>query len=328
MTGLKDQCFGVEVEMTGITRKQAAQALADYFGTIPKAKGGVYDTWKVKDPTGKEWKLVSDASIIGEQWTGTEYLENDIKDFRVELVTPKLTYPELPKLQECMRRLKQIGAKVNDSCGIHVHVDAANHNRQSLKNLISIMYSKEDLLFKALQVNEVRAIRFCKKVREPMLRKARALSAEETPDLTQLERIWYEGDVHKTDHYNWTRYYALNLHSVFYRGTVEWRCFNSTLNPNLATAYVNLCLGHGPPRPSPSAAPSCARPAAIMSCLPSGCGWCAWASMAMSSGRPAICCWRIWMGTGPGASTRTAMKSIETRRKNIVRRRGDHEDTN
>ena len=65
MTGLKDQCFGVEVEMTGITRKQAAQALADYFGTIPKAKGGVYDTWKVKDPTGKEWKLVSDASIIG-----------------------------------------------------------------------------------------------------------------------------------------------------------------------------------------------------------------------------------------------------------------------
>ena len=164
MTGLKDQCFGVEVEMTGITRKQAAQALADYFGTIPKAKGGVYDTWKVKDPTGKEWKLVSDASIIGEQWTGTEYLENDIKDFRVELVTPKLTYPELPKLQECMRRLKQIGAKVNDSCGIHVHVDAANHNRQSLKNLISIMYSKEDLLFKALQVNEVRAIRFCKKV--------------------------------------------------------------------------------------------------------------------------------------------------------------------
>lgn len=75
-----------------------------------------------------------------------------------------------------------------------------------------------------------------------MLREARTLSAEETTDLTQLERIWYEGDVDKTDHYNWTRYYALNLHSVFYRGTVEWRCFNSTLNPELAAAYVNLCL--------------------------------------------------------------------------------------
>lgn len=242
MTGLKDQCFGVEVEMTGITRKQAAQALADYFGTIPKAKGGVYDTWKVKDPTGKEWKLVSDASIIGEQWTGTEYLENDIKDFRVELVTPKLTYPELPKLQECMRRLKQIGAKVNDSCGIHVHVDAANHNRQSLKNLLSIMFSKEDILFKALNVNPDRVAAYCKKVREPMLQKARQLSAEETTDLTQLESIWYEGNVESGKHYNWTRYYALNLHSVFYRGTVEFRCFNSTLHAEQAAAYVNLCL--------------------------------------------------------------------------------------
>ena len=111
-------------------------------------------------------------------------------------------------------------AKVNSSCGLHIHVDAANHNRQSLKNLLSIMYAKEDILFKALQVNEARAARWCQKVREPMLRQARTLSAEETKDLTQLESIWYEGDVSAGEHYNWTRYYALNLHSVFYRGTV------------------------------------------------------------------------------------------------------------
>ena len=33
MIGLKDQCFGVEVELTGITRQAAAQALAEYFET-------------------------------------------------------------------------------------------------------------------------------------------------------------------------------------------------------------------------------------------------------------------------------------------------------
>ena len=33
--GLKDQCFGVEVEFTGITRERAASALAEHFGTIP-----------------------------------------------------------------------------------------------------------------------------------------------------------------------------------------------------------------------------------------------------------------------------------------------------
>lgn len=243
--GIKDQYFGVEVEMTGITREQAARALAEYFGTIPKHIGRSYDTWTVKDQAGKEWKLVSDASIDGERWTGTEYVIDDDRDYYVEMVTPKLTYAELPKLQECVRRLRKAHAKVNDSCGIHVHVDAANHNRQSLKNLIGIMYSKEDILFKALQVNEARASRWCQKVREPMLRKARTLSSDETTDLTQLEDIWYEGFEEgwsRHDHYNKSRYYALNLHSVFYRGTVEWRCFNSTLHAGKVAAYVNLCL--------------------------------------------------------------------------------------
>ena len=240
--GIKDQCFGVEVEMTGITRQQAAQALAEYFGTIPHHYGYTYDTWKVKDTEGKEWKLMSDSSIHAECRVDGGYEPTDDTDYRVEMVTPKLTYAELPKFQECVRRVRRAGAKVNSSCGIHVHVDASNHNRQSLKNLIGIMYSKEDILFKALQVNEARAERWCKKVREPMLQQARKLSSDETTDLTQLERIWYEGDVSNTEHYNWTRYHALNLHSVFYRGTVEWRCFNSTLHAGKIAAYVNLCL--------------------------------------------------------------------------------------
>jgi hypothetical protein len=247
MIGMKEQCFGVEIEMTGITREEAAHALADYFGTSPRYYGHTYDSWTVQDPVGKKWKLMSDSSIHPECPSADGYLRLEKysekgKRYKVEMVTPKLTYAELPRLQECMRRVTAIGAKINESCGLHVHVDASNHNRQSLKNLISIMYSKEDLLFKALQVNENRARQYCQKVRGPMLKRARELSAEETPDLTLLEKVWYEGAVGKSEHYNWTRYYALNLHSVFYRGTVEWRCFNSTLDPAKAAAYVHLCL--------------------------------------------------------------------------------------
>ena len=240
--GIKDQCFGVEVEMTGITRRQAAEALAAYFGTEPQYLGTYYDTWGVTDPEGKVWKLMSDSSIRAERKTADGYETVGRGEYQVEMVTPKLTYAELPKLQECVRRVRKAGAKANGSCGIHVHVDASNHNRQSLKNLIGIMYSKEDILFKALQVSESRAERWCKKVREPMLRQARTLSSDETTDLTQLEQVWYEGDVADREHYNWTRYHALNLHSVFYRGTVEWRCFNATLHAGKIAAYVNLCL--------------------------------------------------------------------------------------
>ena len=77
------------------------------------------------------------------------------------------------------------------------------------------MYSKEDILFKALRVNEERAAQWCQKVREPMLKKARTLSSDETSNLSLLENIWYEGfeDDGRTrrDHYNASRYYALNL---------------------------------------------------------------------------------------------------------------------
>ena len=48
MIDMKDQCFGVEVEFTGITREQAAEVLAGYFGTTPRHKGGTYGTWVVR----------------------------------------------------------------------------------------------------------------------------------------------------------------------------------------------------------------------------------------------------------------------------------------
>ena len=240
MIGLKDQCFGVEVEMTGITREQAATALAAYFATDARYVGGAYDKWCVTDRDGKEWTVMSDSSIHGEQKIGSGYRATGDYRYRVEMVTPKLTYAELPKLQECVRQVRHAGAKANSSCGIHVHVDAANHNRQSLKNLIGIMYSKEDILFKALQVNESRASRWCQKVREPMLEKIRKLPTNTTMD--RLRREWYEGSDGSYEHYNWTRYYALNLHSVFYRGTLEWRCFESTLHAGKVRANITLAL--------------------------------------------------------------------------------------
>ena len=94
MIGLKDQCFGVEVEMTGITREQAARALADYFGTEAVYSGGVYDSWAVPDTEGKTWKIMSDTSIRGEQKVGNRYLPTGDRMYRVEMVSPKLTYPQ------------------------------------------------------------------------------------------------------------------------------------------------------------------------------------------------------------------------------------------
>ena len=100
MIGLKDQCFGVEVEMTGITREQVATALAASFARDARYGGSAYDQWCVTDRDGKEWTVMSDSSIHGEQKIGSGYCATGDYRYRVEMVTPKLTYAELPKLQE------------------------------------------------------------------------------------------------------------------------------------------------------------------------------------------------------------------------------------
>ena len=154
--------------------------------------------------------------------------------------SPKLEYSEMKKLQEVIRTLRRAGAVVNDSCGMHVHVDASRHTPRSLRNALSIMYSKEDILFRAIGAKPERIQQYCQYSRENVVRTVRALSPHLT--MEQLKQAWYGGRDGSFDHYNWTRYYALNLHSVFYRGTLEWRCFESTLHAGVARANITLAL--------------------------------------------------------------------------------------
>ena len=239
---LKDQYFGCEIELTGLTRQQAAEAVASLFGTTARHCGSprVYDPWEVTDRQGKVWRFVCDSSIHGSRRVGGQQLPCGDKAYKVEMNSPKLEYSEMGKLQEVVRALRHAGAVVNGSCGMHVHVDASQHTPKSLKNALSIMYSKEDILFKALNVNESRVERWCQKVREPMLEKIRKLPAH--TGMERLKREWYEGCDGSDEHYNWTRYYALNLHSVFYRGTLEWRCFESTLHAGKVRSNITLAL--------------------------------------------------------------------------------------
>ena len=226
--------------MTGLTRRQAAEALGALFGTQFRYLGGTYKAYEVPDREDKIWKIVYDSSIRATRQQGGRQSSVLSDEYKVEMNSPKLEYSEMEKLQEVVRTLRHAGAVVNNSCGMHVHVDASNHTPQSLKNALSIMYSKEDILFKALKVNESRVERWCQKVREPMLEKIRKLPANTTMD--RLKQEWYEGSDGSYQHYNWTRYYALNLHSVFYRGTLEWRCFESTLHAGKVRANITLAL--------------------------------------------------------------------------------------
>ena len=64
---LREQRFGIEIEMTGITREKAAEVTAEYFGTQTHYLGTYYDTYAAIDPLGRQWKFMSDSSITAQR---------------------------------------------------------------------------------------------------------------------------------------------------------------------------------------------------------------------------------------------------------------------
>lgn len=237
---LKEQKFGVEIEMTGITRKQAANIVAKALNsTSSEPDGSCYHTRKIKDSSRRIWKVMRDSSICPRTKTGSAGDE-----YRVEFVTPPLKYKDIELLQQIVRDLRSAGAMTNDSCGIHIHVDGANHNPQSLRRLVNFMIARQDLIYEALEIGD-RADHWCKKLSSTLLtemKKDKELSRE------KIETIWYSrnndnyygGIDHQ--HYNDTRYHGINLHSYFSKKTVEFRLFNSTLHAGKIKAYVQFCL--------------------------------------------------------------------------------------
>jgi hypothetical protein len=238
---LKNQLFGVEVEMTGITREKAAETVAKVLGSIPSApKDYPYYTRTIKDSSSRKWKIMRDSSINEE--VNNMGCAND--EHKVEFVTPPLSYSDIELLQSIIQELSNAGAFVNSSCGIHVHIDGANHTPDSLKRLITFIVSRQDLIYDALEIGN-RSHHWCKKLNRNILKEMKSC-----PELTksEAERIWYspandnyeDGISH--EHYNATRYHGINLHSYFTKGTVEFRLFNSTLHIGKIKAYIQFCL--------------------------------------------------------------------------------------
>ena len=231
---MKEQRFGIEIEMTGLSRQRAAQVLSEYFGRPVRNDGGFYDEYSVLDSQNRRWKVMSDASINEESRCGVAD-----KTYRVELVSPICTYGDIETIQEIVRKLRGAGMLVNKSCGIHIHLDASPHNANTLRNITNIMASKEDLIYKAMQVEVARERQYCKKVEQSFLEE---LNRKKPKTLEQVSRIWYNGNDGRHEHYHNSRYHCLNLHSVFQKGTIEFRLFNSTTHAGKIKAYIQFCL--------------------------------------------------------------------------------------
>lgn len=246
-----DYNFGVEIEMNNIRRDKAAQIAASFFGTgrfaNTHAQNGYY-TWSTWDAAGREWKFQRDVSIAGPD------------SQKCELVTPILSWNDIPVLQELVRKLRKAGAVSNPSvgAGVHIHVSRKDgFTVKHIKNIVNVMVAHEAQIGRAIHVDGQRTTTYCKMTDPRFLQ---LLKDENPKTMTELEDCWYRGNGYprcRTAHYNQSRYHMLNLHSFFNgHGTVEFRLFQFA-NPHRAAdgsrrkgglhagelkAYIQLCI--------------------------------------------------------------------------------------
>ena len=236
---MRTQRFGIEIELTGITREEAAKVIAEYFGTESYYIGTYYKTYGAKDRKGREWKATFDSSIVAQKKIRRQVTSAG-DEYKCEIVSPILTYDDIPDLQEIIRQLRHKGAFASEKCGIHIHVDASRYTPQTLRNMVNIIASKEDILYRALQIDPAR-LYYCKKVNEKLIE---TINKKKPKTIEQLKDLWYAEDPNsnRNKHYNSTRYHGLNLHATFTNGTVEFRLFNSTTHAGEIKAYIQFCL--------------------------------------------------------------------------------------
>lgn len=222
---MKTLRFGVELEIVGIDQIKAVEIIQGVVGGVfAPYFGGVTMT------DGRTWKAVHDGSL------------RDHTGRTCEVVSPILTWTDVDALQAIVRALRAAGARVNESCGMHVHVDGAafKADPSKVKNMMALAYRWESVAVTIARVLQGRQI-FCRTLDTALVDRFRSLRPR---SLTDVAGAWYgNGRTIGSGHYDQSRYRWINVHALFDKGTIEFRLFNGTLHAGHVKANVLFALG-------------------------------------------------------------------------------------
>lgn len=119
------RAFGVEIELTGPEDYDLQEALS--------AIGIDVHRRDYASTNGSRWELKYDGSVGGAG---------------LELVSPKLYGDEgMETLRKVLRAINSVGASVDHSCGIHVHIDFRGKTIEQIRNSILPIVEAQDLFY-------------------------------------------------------------------------------------------------------------------------------------------------------------------------------------
>lgn len=206
-----NRTFGIEIEAYNVPQRIVADAL--------RAAGIDCHAEGYNHLTRPHWKVIGDASLHG----------NDT----FELVSPILQGQNgLDQIETVCRVLKTLNAKVNKSCGLHVHHGAADLSIKGWKDLCRL-YAKHELALDTVMApsrrgNSNHMLRSLVGTHITVSQAWAAVAGAKT--LNDLaEKFTYSG-----------RYYKLNLTAFARHSTVEFRHHQGTVEAEKIVNWVKL----------------------------------------------------------------------------------------
>jgi Putative amidoligase enzyme len=183
--------FGIEIEGYGCNMAIIESAL--------RSAGISCYTEGYNHNTRGHWKLVSDGSLSG--------------DRTFELVSPILEGEAgLEAVRTVSNVLVRLGVKINRTCGLHAHLDAAGLNLTNWKNLISNYANLENVIDSMMPPSR-RANQYCKTMKiENLTQKLQRCTT-----INQITNLFPN------------RYQKVNTQSYSRHGSVEFRQHSGTI---------------------------------------------------------------------------------------------------
>ena len=213
--------FGIEIEAYGVNRSVLVTAL--------RSEGLQADLAGYGQSATAYWKVSRDGSIIAAN--------------PFELVSPILSGPlGIAELGTAIGVLVRKNAKVNATCGFHVHIDATNMDLKGLRSVLKSYANNEDII-DALMPTTRRGSnnQYCRSL------------AGITPGMTDADRVAkvkaFFAEVDRCQTVSElqamviarSRYVKLNLLAYSEHGSIEFRQHSGTVNRIKIVNWVTFC---------------------------------------------------------------------------------------
>lgn len=206
---LPERSFGIEMEFYGATPTSVVRA-AHALGVDVQ-----YENYTHR--VTPHWKIVTDASVTR---TGTGVGQG------LELVSPILSGTDgIRQLALVSRALAQAGAKVNKTCGVHVHLDTSDLSAAQIGRTV-INYAMAQAAIDRIL---------------PISRRSTSYNQYCQPIPTgAIERLLGITERNQLANAMYSRYHTVNLQSLSRHGTVEFRQHAGSIEAKKIAHWINL----------------------------------------------------------------------------------------